>query len=79
MNVYARFDEIPTITLKDIKKIKCYGRTDGWKTTWKQYTRPQTQFAGDIMIFFSSFNIFAHIFIMYVTHLQSFKRIQWKP
>ena len=29
MNVYARFDEIPTITLKDIKKIKCYGRTDG--------------------------------------------------
>ena len=29
MNVYARFDEIPSITLKDIKKTKRYGRTDG--------------------------------------------------
>ena len=28
MNVYARFDEIPSITLKDIKKTKRYGRTD---------------------------------------------------
>ena len=28
MNVYARFDEIPTISLKDIKKTKRYGRTD---------------------------------------------------
>ena len=27
MKVYARFDEIPSITLKDIKKTKCYGRT----------------------------------------------------
>ena len=28
MNAYARFDEIPSITLKDIKKTKCNGRTD---------------------------------------------------
>ena len=28
MNVYARFDEIPSITLKDIKKRKPYGQTD---------------------------------------------------
>ena len=28
MNVYARFDEMPSITLKDIKKTKRYGRTD---------------------------------------------------
>ena len=28
MNVYARFDEFPSITLKDIKKTKRYGRTD---------------------------------------------------
>ena len=28
MNVYARFDEIPPMTLKDIKKIKCYGWAD---------------------------------------------------
>ena len=28
MNVYARFGEIPSITLKDIKKTKRYGWTD---------------------------------------------------
>ena len=28
MNKYARFDEIPSITLKDIKETKRYGRTD---------------------------------------------------
>ena len=45
MNKYARFDEIPSMTLKDIKESKHYGRTDG-RTTWKQYTHPQTQFGG---------------------------------
>ena len=29
MNKYARFDEIPSRTLKDIKETKRYGRTDG--------------------------------------------------
>ena len=29
MNKYARFDEIPSMTLKDIKESKRYGRTDG--------------------------------------------------
>ena len=29
MNKYARFDEIPSMTFKDIKKTKRYGRTDG--------------------------------------------------
>ena len=29
INVYARFDEILSITLKDIKKTKRYGRTEG--------------------------------------------------
>ena len=28
MKVYARFDEIPSIILEDIKKTKCYGQTD---------------------------------------------------
>ena len=28
MNKYARFDEIPSLTLKDIKETKRYGRTD---------------------------------------------------
>ena len=30
MKKYAKFDEIPSMTLKDIKESKCYGRTDGW-------------------------------------------------
>ena len=29
MNEYARFDEIPSMTLKDIKETKRYGWTDG--------------------------------------------------
>ena len=29
MNKHARFDEISSMTLKDIKETKCYGRTDG--------------------------------------------------
>ena len=52
MNKYARFDEIPSMTLKDIKETKRYGRTDGWmdrRTMLKQYTHPQTQFAGGII------------------------------
>ena len=32
MNKYARFDEIPSRTLKDIKKTKHNGRTDGRTT-----------------------------------------------
>ena len=34
MNKYARFDEIPSMTLKDIKKTKLYGRTDGRTDGW---------------------------------------------
>ena len=34
MNVYARFDEIPSITVEDIKKTKRYGRTDNVKTVY---------------------------------------------
>ena len=34
MNVYARFDEIPSITLEDIKKTKHYGRTENMKTVY---------------------------------------------
>ena len=30
MNVYARFDEIPSMNLKVIKKTKRNGRMDGW-------------------------------------------------
>ena len=29
MNMFARFDENPEMTLRVIKETKCYGRTDG--------------------------------------------------
>ena len=29
MNIFARFDENPAMTLEDIKETKRYGRTDG--------------------------------------------------
>ena len=32
MNQYARFDEIPSMTFKDIKETKRHGRTDGRTT-----------------------------------------------
>ena len=34
MNKYARFNEIPSMTLKDIKESKRYGRTDGRTDGW---------------------------------------------
>ena len=33
---------------QNVTDRRTHGRTDG-RTTWKQYTRPQTQFAGGIM------------------------------
>ena len=27
--MFAKFDEIPAMTLRDIKETKCYRRTDG--------------------------------------------------
>ena len=52
MNVFAKFDEISSMTLRDIKVRKPYGhtfvrlfvRSDNVKTV----TLPQTQFAGGI-------------------------------
>ena len=44
MNMFARFDENPAMTLEDIKKTKHYGRTDNVKTVYP----PQTKFAGGI-------------------------------
>ena len=34
MNKYAKFDRIPSKTLKDIKETKRYGRTDGRTDGW---------------------------------------------
>ena len=44
MNMFARFDENPVMTLQDIKKTKRYERTDNVKTVYP----PQTKFAGGI-------------------------------
>ena len=38
MNMFARFDENPAMTLQVIKKTKCYGRTDA-RTHALKHTR----------------------------------------
>ena len=61
MNMFARFDENPAMTLQDIKKTKRYGRTDACTDTGtdahthaRTHTRThtQTKFAGGIKIVF---------------------------
>ena len=53
MNMFARFDENPAMTLQDIKETKCYGRTDGCMhgrtDNVKTVYPPQTNFAGGII------------------------------
>ena len=59
MNMFARFDENPAITLEDIKETKRYGRTDArtygrthtCKDNVKTVYPPQTKFAGGIINF----------------------------
>ena len=56
MNMFARFDENPAMTLRVIKETKRYGRTDGWtdgctdgRTDNVKTVYPlQTKFAGGI-------------------------------
>ena len=56
MNMFARFDENPAMTLRDIKETKRYGRTDGrthgrtdGRTDNVKTVYPlQTKFAGGI-------------------------------
>ena len=59
MNMFARFDENPAMTLQDFKETKRYGRTDG-HTHGRTHTHartdnvktvypPQTKFAGGII------------------------------
>ena len=57
MNMFARFDENPAMTLQDIKETKQYGRTDE-RTDGRTHARtdnvktvnqPQTKFAGGII------------------------------
>ena len=49
MNMFARFDENPAMTLQDIKETKCYGRTHtrtDRRTTWKQHTHHKQSLRG---------------------------------
>ena len=46
MNKYARFDEIPSRTLKDIKETKRYGRTDGRTDNMKTVYPPTNTVCG---------------------------------
>ena len=48
MNMFARFDENPAMTLQVIKETKRYGRTDNVKTVYPL----QTKFAGGIIMYF---------------------------
>ena len=53
MNVFAKFDEIPSMILEVIKETKCYGhtviRTFGGNDNVKTVYPPKTQFAGGII------------------------------
>ena len=48
MNIFARFDEDPAMTLQDIKETKRYGQTHGRTDNLKTVYPPQTKFAGGI-------------------------------
>ena len=52
MNMFARFDENPAMTLQDTKETKRYGRTHGRTDNVKTVYPypPQTKFAGGIII-----------------------------
>ena len=50
MNMFARFDEYPAMTLQDIKETKRYGRKDAHTDNVKTVYPPQTKFAGGINI-----------------------------
>ena len=61
MNMFARFDENPAMTLQNIKETKRYGRTDarthGRMDNVKTVYPPQTKFAGGIIIRIFSLNL----------------------
>ena len=49
INMFARFDENPAMTLQDIMETKRYGRTHPRTDNVKTVYPPQTKFAGGIM------------------------------
>ena len=65
MNMFARFDENPAITLQDIKETEHYGRTHGQThgrtDNVKTVYPPQTKFGGGIMTSNSYMCIYKYI------------------
>ena len=64
MNMFARFNENPAMTLQDIKETKRYGRTDGRTDNVKTVYPLQTKFAGGIMKPCISKSIYRPIFFL---------------
>ena len=60
MNMFARFDENPAMTLQDIKETKRYGRTHGRTDNVKTVYPPQTKFAGGIMIRYELWHVISN-------------------
>ena len=52
MNMFARFDENPAMTLRVIKETKRYGRTHGRTDGQRENSIPPTKFAGGINMAF---------------------------
>ena len=52
MNMFARFDENPAMTLRVIEETKRYRRTDGRTDNVKTVYPLQTKFVGGIIISF---------------------------
>ena len=56
MNMFARFDENPAITLQEINETKRHGRTHGWADartrTWATYTQHKQSLRGGIQVHF---------------------------
>ena len=63
MNMFAKFDEIPAITLQDIKETQRYGRThgrtQGKRDNVKTVYPPQTKFAGCLQNLIEILQIFS--------------------
>ena len=48
--MFAKFDEIPALTLQDIKETKLYGWTDAHTDGQRENSIPFTKFAGVIIM-----------------------------
>ena len=72
MNMFARFDENPAMTLRVIKETKRYRRTDARTDNVKTVYPLQTKFAGGIKIVGKEMNVsLSHQKIMCVSQWDS--------